>query len=107
MAIPNPYCMLGAAKQSGSTVCKIDRAFIQELAPDTDDFIIAKAIIDLGHSLGLKIVAEGVETQAQLKLLQELGCDLGQGFYFQKASTGEMISQCYERGLPLGRAQTL
>lgn len=54
-----------------------------------------------------KTVAEGVETQAQLKLLQELGCDLGQGFYFQKASTGEMISQCYERGLPLGRAQTL
>ena len=47
------------------------------------------------------------KTQAQLKLLQELGCDLGQGFYFQKASTGEMISQCYERGLPLGRAQTL
>ena len=62
---------------------------------------------DLGHSLGLKIVAEGVETQAQLKLLQELGCDLGQGFYFQKACTVEMISQCYERGLPLGRAQTL
>ena len=101
------YSSLAYLKRFPLDTLKIDRAFIQELAPDTDDFIIAKAIIDLGHSLGLKIVAEGVETQAQLKLLQELGCDLGQGFYFQKASTGEMISQCYERGLPLGRAQTL
>ena len=101
------YSSLAYLKRFPLDTLKIDRAFIQELAPDTDDFIIAKAIIDLGHSLGLKIVAEGVETQAQLKLLQELGCDLGQGFYFQKACTGEMISQCYERGLPLGRAQTL
>jgi diguanylate cyclase (GGDEF)-like protein/PAS domain S-box-containing protein len=101
------YSSLAYLKRFPLDTLKIDRAFIQELAPDTDDFIIAKAIIDLGHSLGLKIVAEGVETQAQLTLLQELGCDLGQGFYFQKASTGEMISQCYERGLPLGRAQTL
>jgi EAL domain-containing protein (putative c-di-GMP-specific phosphodiesterase class I) len=101
------YSSLAYLKRFPLDTLKIDRAFIQELARDTDDFIIAKAIIDLGHSLGLKIVAEGVETQAQLKLLQELGCDLGQGFYFQKASTGEMISQCYERGLPLGRAQTL
>lgn len=101
------YSSLAYLKRFPLDTLKIDRAFIQDLAPDTDDFIIAKAIIDSGHSLGLKIVAEGVETQAQLKLLQELGCDLGQGFYFQKASTGEMISQCYERGLPLGRAQTL
>jgi len=101
------YSSLAYLKRFPLDTLKIDRAFIQELARDTDDFIIAKAIIDLGHSLGLKIVAEGVETQAQHKLLQELGCDLGQGFYFQKASTGEMISQCYERGLPLGRAQTL
>ena len=101
------YSSLAYLKRFPLDTIKIDRAFIQELARDTDDFIIAKAIIDLGHSLGLKIVAEGIETQAQMKLLQELGCDLGQGFYFQKASTGEMISQCYERGLPLGRAQTL
>ncbi|MBT3461424.1 MAG: EAL domain-containing protein [Gammaproteobacteria bacterium] len=101
------YSSLAYLKRFPLDTIKIDRAFIQELAVDTDDFIIAKAIIDLGHSLGLKIVAEGVETQAQMKLLQELGCDLGQGFYFQKASTGEMISSCYERGLPLGRAQTL
>ncbi|MDG1113349.1 MAG: EAL domain-containing protein [Pseudomonadales bacterium] len=101
------YSSLAYLKRFPLDTIKIDRAFIQELARDTDDFIIAKAIIDLGHSLGLKIVAEGIETQAQMKLLQELGCDLGQGFYFQKASPGEMISQCYERGLPLGRAQTL
>ena len=101
------YSSLAYLKRFPLDTLKIDREFIQELARDTDDFIIAKAIINLRHSLGLKIVAEGVETQAQLKLLQELDCDLGQGFYFQKASTGEMVSQCYERGLPLGRAQTL
>jgi EAL domain-containing protein (putative c-di-GMP-specific phosphodiesterase class I) len=77
------------------------------LTSNSDDYIIAKAIIDLGHSLGLKIIAEGIETAEQLKILQNLNCDLGQGYYFQKAVPAQDLVQCYEAGLPLGRAQTL
>ncbi|MGB1190356.1 MAG: putative bifunctional diguanylate cyclase/phosphodiesterase [Pseudomonadales bacterium] len=100
------YSSLAYLKRFPLDTLKIDRAFVQELKTASDDYIIAKAIIDLGHSLGLKIIAEGIETEDQLKLLQELGCDLGQGFYFQKASPPETVTQCYAAGLPLGRAQT-
>ncbi len=100
------YSSLAYLKRFPLDTLKIDRAFVQELKPESDDYIIAKAIIDLGHSLGLKIIAEGIETEDQLILLQELGCDLGQGYYFQKASPPETVARCYAAGLPLGRAQT-
>jgi diguanylate cyclase len=60
---------------------KIDRSFINDMATNADAAAIVKAIISLAHSLRLKVVAEGVETAAQLQQLRELGCDQFQGFY--------------------------
>jgi predicted signal transduction protein with EAL and GGDEF domain len=60
---------------------KIDRSFVSDLATSPDAASIVKAIISLAHSLRLKVVAEGVETAAQLDQLRELGCDQYQGFY--------------------------
>ena len=60
---------------------KIDRSFIKDLTTHADAAAIVKAIISLGHSLQLKVVAEGVETAQQLEQLRELGCDQFQGFY--------------------------
>jgi diguanylate cyclase (GGDEF)-like protein/PAS domain S-box-containing protein len=59
---------------------KIDRSFISDLLDNTEDSAIVRAIITLGHSLGMLVVAEGVETRGQLELLRELGCDEVQGF---------------------------
>ncbi|MBA1200274.1 EAL domain-containing protein [Pseudomonas capeferrum] len=59
---------------------KIDRAFIKDLPVDDDAVAIARAIIDLGHALGFRITAEGIETQAQYDFLRNAGCDQGQGF---------------------------
>jgi EAL domain-containing protein (putative c-di-GMP-specific phosphodiesterase class I) len=59
---------------------KIDRAFIGEIATSREDAEIVRAIIKLAHSLRLKVVAEGVETEDQLRFLRSLGCDLYQGF---------------------------
>jgi diguanylate cyclase len=64
---------------------KIDRSFITELGARPDDASIVKAIVSLAHSLKLKVVAEGVETPAQLELLRSLGCDQYQGFYYSPA----------------------
>ena len=64
---------------------KIDRAFIAELISRADDTSIVKAIVSLAHSLHLKVVAEGVETQEQLDLLKALGCDQYQGYCFSPA----------------------
>ncbi len=59
---------------------KIDRSFITDVTQNAEDAAIVRAIITLGHSLDMLVVAEGVETQAQLALLRELGCDEVQGF---------------------------
>ena len=64
---------------------KIDRSFIHELSSRPDDASIVKAIVSLAHSLKLKVVAEGVETPAQLELLRQLGCDQYQGYYYSPA----------------------
>ncbi|NIE74733.1 EAL domain-containing protein [Pantoea sp. Tr-811] len=59
---------------------KIDRAFIKDLPDDDDAVAIARAIIDLGHALGYRITAEGIETQEQYDFLRNAGCDQGQGY---------------------------
>lgn len=61
---------------------KIDRSFIENLDSDPRGARIAKLIIPIGHQLGMKVVAEGVETPAQLRMLRELGCDEVQGYYY-------------------------
>jgi diguanylate cyclase (GGDEF)-like protein len=64
---------------------KIDRLFVKDLEGNPRDVAIARAIIELGHSLGLKVTAEGVETEHQAQTLQRLGCDSLQGFLFSRA----------------------
>jgi EAL domain-containing protein (putative c-di-GMP-specific phosphodiesterase class I) len=61
---------------------KIDKSFVQRIETDRDNSVVVKSIIDLGHNLGLKVVAEGVETVHAKKLLRVFQCDEGQGFYY-------------------------
>jgi len=68
---------------------KIDQCFIRDLASNPSDAAIVRAIVSLGHSLDLEIIAEGVETAEQLALLRNEGCDEVQGFYFAKAMPAE------------------
>jgi EAL domain-containing protein (putative c-di-GMP-specific phosphodiesterase class I) len=68
---------------------KIDRSFIQPLDGNGKNAEIVKTIIDLSLSLGMDVVAEGVETETQQRLLQALNCTKGQGFYFAKPLTPE------------------
>ena len=72
---------------------KIDRSFIEDIPFHQDDMEIASSIVSMGHTLGLKIMAEGVETQEQLDFLRGKGCDGYQGFFKSKAVPAKEFSR--------------
>jgi len=76
------YSSLAYLKRFPLDLLKIDRSFIEEFTSSEDAQVIVKTIIFLGHSLGLKVIAEGVETEEQLRMLEEFGCDQVQGYLF-------------------------
>ncbi|WP_245651120.1 EAL domain-containing protein [Paramagnetospirillum marisnigri] len=76
------YSSLSYLKTLPVDVLKIDRSFVADMLENLDDATLVDAIIAMGHSMHLEVVAEGVETEAQLAYLTENGCDSGQGYYF-------------------------
>lgn len=83
------YSSLSYLRQYDFDVLKIDRSFIQGITEKQADLSLVKATISMAHSLGLTVVAEGVETKEQVALLTELNCDYLQGYYFSKPVQGE------------------
>lgn len=83
------YSSLLYLKQLPANELKIDRGFVMSLGQDHDDELIARAIIALGHQFGMKVVAEGVETEAQKQLLIDLACDVAQGYLLGKPKPAE------------------
>ncbi|MBC5810797.1 MAG: EAL domain-containing protein, partial [Candidatus Eremiobacteraeota bacterium] len=78
------YSTLSYLKHFPVDALKIDRAFVRDLPGDRGDGAIVSAIVALGHALGLRVVAEGVETAEQAALVRKLGCDEQQGFYYAR-----------------------
>lgn len=79
------YSSLSYLKKFEIDYLKIDRSFVANLAEGSDDLILCEAIIMMAHRLGMKVIAEGIETVQQKTLLIRAGCDYGQGFLFAKS----------------------
>ncbi len=87
------YSSLTYLKQFPVEAIKIDRSFVTGLGLEAADTSIVEAVVGLGHSLGLSVVAEGVETPLQLAQLRRLGCDRAQGYLFGRARTARITAQ--------------
>lgn len=85
------YSSLSYLTRLPVTGLKIDRSFVQDMMEDPDDLAVVSSIVALGHSLRLKVTAEGVETQAQYEKLKALGCDFVQGYLFGKPAPLETL----------------
>ncbi|BCT33173.1 putative bifunctional diguanylate cyclase/phosphodiesterase [Pseudomonas sp. BNK-6] len=87
------YSSLSYLRKFPVDVLKIDQSFIHGLSHEPKDAALVSAIIQLGRSLNLSIIAEGVETQEQLAFLKQQGCEEGQGFYFSKALPADSFAR--------------
>ena len=86
------YSSLSYLQRFPLDILKVDKSFVDELGVDQGATEIVAAVINLAHALGLEVVAEGVETERQLEVLQRLGCDFAQGYLFSRpVSAAELI----------------
>ena len=87
------YSSLSYLKKFDIDYLKIDQSFVRDLVTDPDDMALSEAIIVMAHKLDLKVIAEGVETEAQRKLLTEAYCDYAQGYLFSKPVPAEVLEE--------------
>jgi EAL domain-containing protein (putative c-di-GMP-specific phosphodiesterase class I) len=83
------YSALGYLRRFPIVNLKLDRSFVGDLGQDPQATAIARGVVSLAHSLGLTVVAEGVETELQLEQLRTVDCDWGQGFFFARPQTAD------------------
>ena len=93
------YSSLSYLKRFPIDTLKIDQSFVRDVTTDADDASIVSAVISMGKSLHMQVVAEGVETRAQLEFLRELSCPEGQGYYFSPPVVAAKFAQLMGRSL--------
>jgi diguanylate cyclase (GGDEF)-like protein len=90
------YSSLAHLRKLPVTGMKIDKSFVQNMESDRDNAVIVRSIIDLGHNLGLKVTAEGVETRGAKDMLVRFECDEAQGYYYSHPIPAQKIAQFFK-----------
>ena len=78
------YSALSYLKRFDIDYLKIDQSFVKNMETEQNDRVLSEAIVVMAHKLGMQVIAEGVETEAQRRLLLDMGCDSGQGYLFSR-----------------------
>ncbi|MGZ5817680.1 MAG: putative bifunctional diguanylate cyclase/phosphodiesterase, partial [Burkholderiaceae bacterium] len=94
------YSSLAYLKRLPVNELKIDKSFVMSMEHDADDTKIVRSTIDLGHNMGLRVVAEGIESEAIWRQLVKLGCDQGQGYFISKPMPAEQLMGWMEKWTP-------
>ena len=87
------YAMMQQLRHIPATEIKIDQSFVKNMQVSNSDRIVVEKTVEIGHELGMKVVAEGVETMEQLQFLRKIGCDLAQGYYFSKPLAPKVLAK--------------
>ncbi|PKO85934.1 MAG: sensor domain-containing diguanylate cyclase [Betaproteobacteria bacterium HGW-Betaproteobacteria-12] len=95
------YSSLAYLKRLPIQVLKLDRAFVRDIETDENDAAISAATLALAHSLGLKVVAEGIETEGQSRFLRQHGCDLLQGYLYGRPEPAAALAERWRAACPL------
>lgn len=93
------YSSLGFLREFNIDGLKIDRSFVSDIECDMNDRALCAAVVSMAHQLGIKVVAEGIETTVQSNFLAQSHCDYGQGYLLAKPMCAETLSKKLETGL--------
>ena len=93
------YSSLAYLKKFPINTLKIDQTFVRDITHDLDDAAIVRAVISLSESLGLTVVAEGIENEEQRKFLLDHNCGVGQGYHFSKPLPADEFKALLKKGL--------
>jgi EAL domain-containing protein (putative c-di-GMP-specific phosphodiesterase class I) len=94
------YSSLAYLKRLPVDELKIDKSFVLNMENDIGDTKIVRSTIDLGHNMGLRVVAEGIESEAVWRLLARMGCDQGQGYFMSRPMPAEQLIGWLEKWRP-------
>jgi EAL domain-containing protein (putative c-di-GMP-specific phosphodiesterase class I) len=101
------YSSLSYLRRFPIDALKIDQSFVRQITTAPDETTIVTAVISMGRSLKLRVVAEGVETQEELAFLQAHQCDEAQGYFFSRPVPPEQFAKLLESGIPTGAVHSI
>ena len=91
------YSSLSSLHKINANNLKVDKSFVQSMEEDHNNYVIVKSIVDMAHGLNKTVIAEGIETKSQLKMLKEIGCKYGQGYLFSKPMEKDQVIEFLTR----------
>ncbi|MBC96487.1 MAG: diguanylate phosphodiesterase [Halobacteriovoraceae bacterium] len=91
------YSSLSSLHKINANNLKVDKSFVQSMEEDHDNYVIAKSIVDMARGLNKTVIAEGIETKSQLKMLKQMGCKYGQGYLFSRPMEKDQVIEFLTR----------